>query len=159
MNFKAYLKSLQIVHLAMMAGIVAFVLITLYLHLAGGFGKAFVDETPHFLLIVLVFTSGSIIASLIIERSRKEKIGSEKDLATKLASFRSLAVVTLALHEAPAFLSIVMYLLTGNLFFLGFTIAMFFLMLSRFPTENKIARTLSLNRQQQAQLQEVEINL
>ncbi len=158
MDFKNYLKSLQIVHLAMMAGIIAFAMVAFYLNLGEGFGKAFLDEVPLFLLIVLVFTSGSIVASFIIERSRKENILTEKDLSKKLALYRSLLVITLALHEGSAFLSIVMYLLTGNLFFLGFTFALLFLMLTRFPTESRIVRQLSLDRQQQQQLSEIEIN-
>lgn len=158
MKFKTYLKSLQVVHLAMMAGIVFFVSIALFLQLSAGFVQAFADEESLFLLIILVLTSGSIATSFIIERSRKNEIGAEPNLATKLVSYRSLQILTLALHEAPAFVSVVMYLLTGNLFFLGFTISLLLLMLMRFPTESKIAQNLSLDRQQQKQLSEIEID-
>ena len=148
-NFKQYLKALNIVHAALLLGAVLFAAMTLFLNQTNGIAQKDAEMENIFLVMVPLFFLGSFVANYILIPKRLEKDRKEKDLSSKLDSYRATQIVKFAIMEGPAFFAIVTFLITGSYLLIGFAGMIMVLFATYFPTKEKIVNELELNRKEQ----------
>lgn len=152
-NFKQYLKALNIIHGAMFVGQLSFAAITIYLNksLPGPLLEKN-ELNKIFMFIVPLFFMGAIFLSRLIVSNRMQAAMEQSELKSKLERYRTIQIIKFALMEAPAFLAIVSYLLTGELLLLGFATLITVVFVTYFPTKEKIVTELDLSRKEQTML-------
>jgi hypothetical protein len=142
---KDYFKTLTLIYYSIIAVQFAFGLFA-YLYTAGG-GSLVPGENFRGTLIYLVpvFVIGGFVGGNMFFKKRLDATKTKNGLTEKMAEYRSASIVRYALLEAPYFFSIVAYLLTKDLLFIGFggMIILFFLTIK--PTKEKAANELELN--------------
>ena len=154
-----YLKTIQILHIAIVIGIFGFAVISIIIQ-SQGFQK--VDQETEMVLMVIVpiFALIGIIGSNFIFKKRLVPIRSMSSLKDKLIDFRTALIIKFVILDAPAFFAVIAFLLTGNYFYLGITAALVVTFAIYFPTKSKLINDLRLSRQEVDQLSDpnAEIN-
>jgi len=136
-----FLKSIRIMYFALAAGILFFMLISIFINSTIGafMGKelAPTEKAPY--LIVLIFlTGGVLIAYKIITPKKLGAIKEMNGLESKLSAWRELYIIQGALVEGPSFFGIVLFLLLGVPVLLVWPVAgLVFLWLVQ-PTRDKL---------------------
>ncbi len=149
MKSKDYFRAIQIVHLALVAGILFFVLISVFMQ-ANAFGT--MDDESNNLLMVfaLAFAAIGIASSKILFKRKVRKCNANTTLAEKLDEYRSALIIKFASLEAPSFLSIVIYLLTGNTIVLIIAGVLIIVFIMYRPTKEKLIGDLELDTKEKA---------
>ncbi len=136
-----YLKSLRLVYFALAAGIVLFLLVSVFLNTSTG---AFMgndvtaaEKTP-FIIVLIVLTGLTFIAYKAIFPKKLGIIRNMTSLAGKLAAWRELNVLRAALIEAPSFMGIVLFMLLGIHALLIWPLAGLLLFWFTQPTRDKL---------------------
>ncbi|WP_167611971.1 hypothetical protein [Maribellus sediminis] len=155
---KEYFRSLQIVHLALMAGIVSFIVIAIVLQNMG-FESDGEDMLPALIYVVPVFMIGGILASNYVFKFRLKTCISQSGLKQKLEEYRSALIIKFALVEGPSFFAIIAYLLTANLVFVGITVLLLAVLLSYRPTPAKSIIDLELDYDEREILEETDAEI
>jgi len=123
MTSGGYFKSIKIVHIALVIGIVFFTLISVFLQISG-FGTVGQEINNGLLLLVPIFALIGIFASNLVFRKKLKGIREKSNLKEKMEDYRSALIIKLALIEGPSFFTVVAYLLTGNYIFLGIVVVL-----------------------------------
>ena len=148
---------MSIIHFALLAGVCAFLALVVFLVLMNG-GGLMGNVTRDLTLIFYAIVYFSALATagfgiIIFERNmRSAKLFTT--LKPKIETFKSAYIIRLALTEGPAFLSIIIYMLTGNYYFLPATAICLLLLFAARPTQDFVAEKLYLNTQEKEQLLE-----
>lgn len=142
---KDYFKSLQIIHFALMTGILFFAIIS-FVVVTQGFEVSGLEDiesilavfVPVFLIIGLV--SGNFLYKLKINEAKVKS-----SLWEKLTIYRGAFIIKLALAEGPAFFSVVIYLITGKSVYLALTGLLLIVFAVYKPSREKLITDLELN--------------
>lgn len=136
-----YLKNLRLVYFALAAGIVLFILVSVFLNSSNG---AFMgsdvtatEKTP-FIIVLIVLTGIALMAYKAIFPKKLDIIRNLPALAGKLAAWRELNILRAALIEAPSFLGIVLFMLLGVHVLLIWPLAGLLLFWFTQPTRDKL---------------------
>ena len=152
---KQYFRTLSIMHIALIIGLVFFSLIVIYLiisrQLTGDIGLAHI-----FLYIVSLFTLAGLFGSNLIYKNKIAKIKTNNDLMAKMTNYRSAMIIRWAFLEGPAFLSIVAIMLSSNLIFLSFTGLIIARMIYLRPTMKTAIFDLELDQKEIAIMEDPE---
>jgi MFS family permease len=143
---KEYFKALQVIYFALIAGQIIFGLIAFFLNQEAGFYSEDPQLRSIFIFIVPVFVIGGFMASKIFFKKRVEEAKNKTSLIEKMSYYRAALILRYAFLEGPTFLSIIVYLLTNNWYFLviaGFMIVIFFTIM---PTSERASNELELNK-------------
>lgn len=140
-----YLRLLQIIHIALIAGMVLFAIVTLVIHQADSSPFTSKEIMDILLYIVPAIAIGGSLASNIVFKNRLLEIKSVERLTEKLEGYRSALIIRYALLEGPSLLAIIAYLLTANFFFLGIAAIVILYFASLRPTREKIIYDLELD--------------
>jgi hypothetical protein len=151
-EFKMQLKVLRTIHSAMFFGQAIFAAITLYLVMGGLMEENAPELSSIFLYIVPVFVAGGLISSQILFKSRLSSAKKESTLMKKIASFRGALIIKYALLEGPCLFALIVYLVTGNLIFMGLAAIIILYFVSLVPTASKIAFYLELSGDEKSSL-------
>lgn len=117
---RAYFRSLQILHLALIAGQVIFLLITLLLVTTSGPLSTFPEETRRlFTGIAAGLALAGLAGSWLLFKSRLRSLQNKATLQEKCNGYRAALLIRYALLEAPALFTLVVFLLTGDYIFMG----------------------------------------
>lgn len=145
MTSGGYFKSLKIVHIALVIGVVFFALISILLQIKG-FGTVDQEINNGLLLIVSIFTVFGILGSNLIFKKKLSGIREKSSLKEKMEEYRSALIFKLALIEGPTFFSVIAYLLTGNYIFLGMVLILIIVFLIYTPKQSKFINDLELTK-------------
>lgn len=142
---KGSLKALQIVHRAMLLGMILFGGIAFFLHYSGNFPPSLqqYDQLLQVVAVVLAaagFFTGNRLFSKKIFQLRESAAG----LDVKLELYRSASLIQWALLEAPALFAIICFLLTENYSFLALAGALIILFVINTPAKIKMAMLLQV---------------
>lgn len=140
-----YFKSLKVVHLALVVGVVFFALTSILLQFAG-FGTLGPDVDKILVLVVPIIALIGSYTSNFIFRKKLSEIKKKSSLKEKMEEYRSAFIIRLALIEAPSFLTVVAYLLTGNYLFLGIVVALLIVFFIYSPNQSKFIAELELTK-------------
>jgi len=138
-----YFKSIKIVHIALVIGVVFFILISVFLQIKG-FGTVAPEIDNILLFVVPIFALGGIFASNFVFKKRLNEIRKKSNLKEKMEEYRSALIVKLALIEGPSFFAVVTYLLTGNYIYLGLAVILIIVFLIYTPNKTKFINDLEL---------------
>ncbi|GAB2703413.1 hypothetical protein GCM10027037_31520 [Mucilaginibacter koreensis] len=147
---KAILKTITIIHLALLAGQVLFGIVFFFLRSSGTDPQANLDIFKYLvpaIAVVMVALSQFIFPKLIAKAIPLPA------LQEKMAAYQSALIVCYALLEVPSLFSLVAYFLTGNILY----ILVAALLVARFvtirPTAEKAEEDLKLTYEEKLELQ------
>lgn len=141
---KSYFTSLKIIHFALTAGVVFFLLIAIALQFTG-----FEPELKEMETILLGITAFAAIAGIftgnLLFRKRLEQLVELKSLKEKLTGYQSALIVKYAVVEGPVFFCVVAYLLTANILFPVIAVFLVFVLVLFAPRKDKLISDLNLS--------------
>lgn len=144
-----FIKTLSIIHLALMMGPVLFGFVT-YSQSKNSFQGFSSTEDIFFIIIPIVALSGIFMGNLLFNKLVKSAIKAD-GLKSKLTGFQTASLIRYALIEGPAFLGVIAFQITENLTYLYIAaFLILFLYLLR-PTKDKIERGLELKGKEKDQ--------
>lgn len=143
-------KTLQIIYGALIMGVVAFLAIVLFLkkddlHFA-------VDMDDIFTIVVPLMTLSGIAVTAILNNNFMKMIQPEDALQTKLSKYQTASIIKGALLEGPALIGVVATFLSGNYFFLLFSVALLIVMYMYFPNKERFAQAAQLSFEEKSKL-------
>jgi len=142
---KEYFKSLQIVHFALTLGVLFFTIIATLLMIMGFESVANKEMNTTLLVVVPIFALAGIFASNFLFNTRLKQCILQTALKDKLDSYRSALIIKFALIEGPSFLSVIAYLLSGNVLFLGVIAILITILILQRPIKEKAIVELELD--------------
>lgn len=144
---KDYLRANIIVHVALMAGQFFFILTTLIVISEG-------DIAPETNSFFIYLVPGMVLMAFLLSNFiYRQKMTALRDVATiseKFKGFRSLIIIRSAILEGSGFLSIIAFMLTGELLYAGLSLLIILYMLTFIPTKQRMINDLELNSQEEA---------
>lgn len=139
-------KALKIIHLALVAGPVTFVIVSWLLVARGAMGKEAQAQELIFIILSLVLAGITLAAGRIVFAKRLEAIRQmEADSKSKLYAYLSASIPYWAMTEAPAMFSLVGFLLTGSRILLGIGLCLIVYLIFQKPTVQKMANDLGIS--------------
>jgi hypothetical protein len=146
---KGSLKALQIVHRAMLLGMILFAGIAFFLHYSGNFPSS-LQQYDQLLQVVsiVIAAAGFFIGNKLFSKKIFQLRESPDGLDVKLELYRSASLIQWALLEAPALFAIICFLLIGNYAFLALAGALIILFVINTPTKIKMAMLLQVPEEQ-----------
>lgn len=140
---EGFLRSLSVIHLALLAGQVIFGIVAYAQSKKIYFGIHNMDSV--FMYIVPLVAIGGFMGGYLMFKKQLTVIRSKSSLGEKVIAYQTALIVRYALLEGPSLLAIVIYMQDGNLFFLGIAGLMILYFLSLRPTMEKVENDLDLN--------------
>jgi hypothetical protein len=140
---QSFLKSISIIHLALLAGQVMFAIVAYAQSVRVFFGIHYMDDA--FMYIVPLAAIGGSIAGYSIFKKQLTALHGKKLVGEKIIGYQTALIIRYAFIEGPCLLAIVAYLLNNNLFYLvvaGLLILHFIFLR---PTMEKVENDLDLN--------------
>ncbi len=148
---KAILKTLPIIHIALLLGQVLFCIVVF----------AIQKQTPKFdisntadpfLFVVPVMAIACFAISNFLFRQQLTIAAGKPTVAQKIQTYQAASIVRFAPLEGASLFGIVTYMLTGNLLFISISglIILYFIFIR--PTKDKIVTGLNLDYQEKAEL-------
>lgn len=153
MNFKEYLNSLMILHVALLAGQVFFIAIIYFLFNANEPPLTGVEATGQMeVYIIGLLTIACVLASSHLFGRRIRALKEENSLSAKLSGYRAASILRYALLEGPSLIAIMFYLIANNLILLIFSAMIVILFIVYRPTKERLVADLELSPSEQAKL-------
>ena len=140
-----YFKSIKIVHIALVAGIVFFALISVFLQFSG-FGTVGQEISNGLLIFVPAFAFIGIFLSNFLFKKKLYGINVKPTLKEKMEDYRSALIIKFALIEGPSFFTVVAFLLTGNYIYLGIIAILIIVFLIHAPNKSKFIHDIELSK-------------
>lgn len=142
---KDYFKTMQILHLAMIAGLVFFMLVSAFF--VRGLLLEPIDSGIMSILMVVVplLIFGGLFGSTLLIKNKLNVAKQKPNLTEKMSDYRAALIINFAMLEGPSFFAIVAYMLTGNLLFLGMAGLLLLVFFTIRPTTEKAIRDLELS--------------
>ncbi len=139
---KQFLKTIKIIHSALVLGIMLFVSAILFITISWELKW---DTEDLLFFIVPVFAFLGIFAGTRIYKSQLKTLKSKSSLREKLLGFQTASIIQYALLEAPILLAIMVSFLTGNFYYLLIAGVLIIYFISLRPTKKKIENDLEFN--------------
>jgi divalent metal cation (Fe/Co/Zn/Cd) transporter len=117
-NFKQYFSILRLLHLSMTAAVIVFGLVAHFVLIPVQDLKPN-DNAALFVNIAAVYLAIAVALSYWLFGVRLNVAKQQTSLSDKLNTYRAATILRFALIEGAALLTVVFYLLTGNLVLLG----------------------------------------
>ena len=143
-NPRPALLTTRIMYFAMIAGLLFFLAVTIYISVAPFYFKA--DFSDPFLLVLLILSCTVLPLGSYISRKALPGSDANETLRTKYPKYQTRLIIRMATCEGVGLFSVVCYLLSPNLAFLLFLLISVFIMLQYYPTPEKIGRDLNLTQ-------------
>lgn len=150
---KEILRSLRIIHLAMMVGIIIFFLVSFVLvQTVGPFGKLEKLAGQTVFIGFLVMAALLVVLSYSLHNRKCQSVAN-LSLSEKLQVYRNSMILKFAMLEGSVFLGISTYLLVGITSVIAATAMILLLLLLNRPAVNHIADELRLNSDELSELE------
>jgi hypothetical protein len=157
-TFPQYLLSLTIIHAALGIGQLLFGLVSVYLMNTdeSAIEPLRISETTLQFLIPILFLIG-FVAGRLLFKNMLTGLKESDDLDVKLKTFRGASITKYVLAEFPILISILTYLFSHSILFLGLAgLGLITFMLDR-PTKYSIIDVLSLSQKEIASIENPEL--
>jgi hypothetical protein len=155
-NFRNYLNTLKIIHIALTVGQLLFAAVVFYLVYSGQVAGD-PSSSGMFMMIVPFFIIAGVGASIMIFNTRRNKIRQKTDLKEKLSDYRVTQILRYALLEGPTLFALVVAIITGDLGFLYIALGIVVLFASYAPSRGRVISDLQLNDQDLYKLDDPEV--
>jgi hypothetical protein len=141
-DFSTYLKTLRIIHLALLAGQVMFLIVCIAISDNTLISFEPGDDIFFFVvpgLALMTLFAGNMLGKKLLENAKNQ---SSDD--SKLNAYRTMLIIRYALFEGPSLFAIVAFMLTGNLYYIFISATLILLMLMMRPARSKIEMDLGI---------------
>jgi len=146
-----YFKSIKIIFFSLLGAQTMFALVTLYLNLASTpLSESSNSVKNIFLIIAAVLALNGLVTGNIIYKSRLRKFTKNSNLKVKMGEYRTTLLIRLAMLEGSTIFSLVAYLMTADLLFLGFAGMTFAYFVFLNPSKETITLDLELSPTEKA---------
>jgi hypothetical protein len=143
------LKTLSIIHKAMLIGQVIFAAVSVFLFASG-------IETPQMkeydktfqVIVIIAAAAGFLIGTNLYKKKIRQLRESSANAQEKFNQYRSASILLWALLEAPCLLAIIAFYLTANYAFIILAAALIFLFFIFGPNKQKLLVFLGLSEQE-----------
>lgn len=146
-NSNDFFKNITIIYFAMLMGQISFLAIALFLKFTGGQIVTDIFSTSFgivvFLLSFICVIAGSYLYKRLILQAQS-KVG----IGEKLNAYQISVIVNLARIEGPVLFSIVVFLLTSQIYFLLFTLVLIIIFLTLRPSKQRAMEDLKIDSEQ-----------
>lgn len=140
------LKALNIIHKAMLTGLVLLSAIFFYIVYAKLFVPSLVEMDRVFQVIAIVLAASGFFAGLFLFKKRLIQIKEmQSGVKQKFELYRSACIIQWALLEGPCIFSLISFFFTGNYAFLALATALIILFALQAPSKDKIALQLGIS--------------
>ncbi|HRX13220.1 MAG TPA: hypothetical protein P5210_16270 [Draconibacterium sp.] len=146
MTSNDYFKSVQIIHLALIAGVVILGIFTFSFHTSGLEMDGGKELNFALIYVVPVFSIAGIIASNVVFKQRLKDCIARPNLKEKLNCYRSALIVKFSFIEGSSFFALIAFLLTGDLLYLGFAALLLIVFITYTPSKEKSIVDLELTQ-------------
>jgi len=139
---KTFLRTISIIHIALILGLILFGAVSISIN--SNRNTLSYNANDPFSFIAPLLAGGGFAAGIFLFKKQLINAQNQVTLKEKLALYQAALIQKFALVEGPAMLAIVLYNLSGNLYFLiiaGLLISYF---ISIRPTKDKIETDLNL---------------
>jgi len=103
-------------------------------------------------MVVPLMALSGIVASVILNNNFLKMIQPEDSLQTKLSKYQTVSIIRGALLEGPALIGIVATFLSGNYFFLLFSVVLLMAMYLFFPNKERFVQAAQLSFEEKSKL-------
>ncbi len=145
MTSKEFFKSIQIIHLALITGVIILGIFAYSFHYIGIEMEGGKELNFALIYVVPVFAIAGIIASNLVFKQKLKECIARPNLKEKLNCYRSALIIKFALIEGSSFFALVAFLLTGDLLYLGFAAILVVVFITYTPSKEKSIVDLELN--------------
>ncbi len=145
MTSKDFFKSVQIIHLALITGVIILGIFAYSFHYIGIEMEGGKELNFALIYVVPVFAIAGIIASNLVFKQKLKECIAQPNLKDKLNCYRSALIIKFALIEGSSFFALVAFLLTGDLLYLGFAAILVVVFITYTPSKEKSIVDLELN--------------
>jgi len=146
-NNTGYLKALQIVHRAMLLGMILFAAISFFLSYTGNFPPSLQSYNEVFQVIAVLLSLAGFFLGNFLFKKKILSLRELNNLTSKLSGYRAASLIQWALLEAPALFAVICFLLVGNFAFLALAAALVLLFVINAPSKIKIAMLLQVREE------------
>ena len=147
LNNTGYLKALQIVHRAMLLGMILFAAISFFLSYTGNFPPSLQSYNEVFQVIAVLLSLAGFFLGNFLFKKKILSLRELNNLTSKLSGYRAASLIQWALLEAPALFAVICFLLVGNFAFLALAAALVLLFVINAPSKIKIAMLLQVREE------------
>ncbi len=158
MNFKTFINTLQIINLALIFGIINFILIPFFI-VSGEWYNEIPQTDSIWGTIFYIYPIVSmiiILVALLIYRHLISKISLAESLGYKLKTYRTAFLIRAFNTEFVSIMGIAFCILTNNPYYIAFSIFFMSFFILWHPTKNKIIQKLTLSIQEIQQIEDPE---
>ena len=140
-NPSSFFKTLSIIHLALVGGIIAF---GTFKYLNNGTFIANADPNDVFIYVVPIVGAFGYFMSQFMFKKQLQAIKKTDSLLLKMQKYQAATIVKYALIEGPAFLAIIAYGFNGNALFLVIAIFLVVYLFMQKPSQRKFLEEVPL---------------
>lgn len=149
----AGLKTLLLLHKALLIGQLIFAAVAFYLIYTDSFPKEWQHLDQVLQVAAIVFsTTGFFAGSMLFKKRLLKARKTETGLADKWALYRTACIIQWAMIEAPCLFAITCFLLTGNYAFFALAAVLILLFTTMGPSSVKIIFQLQVSEAEIAEL-------
>lgn len=149
---KGYFFSLSVFHAAVCFAVALSAGLFYWLRSTGEQTDMHEDLISTFTILVPLLITAAVVGTIFLFNTRIIKIREMTDLPKKLAAYRSLAIMRMAIVEMSAIMTLVAYFLTAQMLFLMSGLAVLFYMIYLRPSAARVKEDLALDYQDQESL-------
>jgi hypothetical protein len=148
-----FFKSLQVLHKALITGMMLFCAIAIVLMTMGKAPLTLTAYDRTLQVVAVLLGAGLPALGFSLFNKKLQSLDTAAPVAARVAGYRSATILRWMLIELPAFFATICFLLTGNYAFAALAIALVFVFAATNPSKTKIVFQLQLNEQEVAELE------
>lgn len=148
---KNFIKTLQIISIALIVSIVLLAIYVWYITQDILFFST--KEDKMFLFMAIIISFAAHLSSKYIFSKLIEGIDFKATFSFKVTKFTSAHIVRMALLEFPAIMCLVFVMISGNSFYFILAGILVFIMRSYYPTKEKFKDVIPLNTKEKSMLE------
>ena len=152
MTVRDYLRSMNLLHLALLAGMVGFCIVSFFVVDQVKLKDEFMEMI---LPVMAVIGLGSVFGGLFLFRKMNSNIPEDATFAEKLNKYRGTSIIKWALIEGPTLLCIACYIITAQIGFIVAAIGLILFFILHRPAKARIISDLALPPDERDMLNDV----
>ncbi|MBK3519890.1 hypothetical protein [Carboxylicivirga marina] len=146
-NSKQFFRTLNLIHLAMLTGQLLFITVALHLKFSANAINTQELSFP-FSLVVPLLTGICIVISKVLYTLLTKQTQTLSDIKDKMKLYMTSCIIQLALLEGAALFSVVVFMMTGEIYFLLFNLVLILFFWVAKPGREKAIIHLKLNNEE-----------
>lgn len=150
---KDFIKSLQIIHFALVSGVLIFAIYVFY----GAKDRLFFSyqEDKAFLYLAIIIAFAGNLTSKFLYAKLIKKITKDDDLSQKAIKYSNSHIFRMAMLEFPAFMCVFFVWQSNNSFYFILVGILVLMMLAIYPSKNKFENDVPLTSKEKSMLEKL----